>query len=649
LEKAINLTSSKVGFIGLISDDETSMDLLTYSEDVTKNCGVKDSSIHYPIETAGVWGDAIRFRRPVVINDFSVDIPSRKGYPEGHVPMKRFVCVPIFIENKIVMLAAMGDKDSDYDESDIRQLTLLGTGAWRIMRKLQTENSLKQSELKYRTLFENSIDTVFVTAEDGILLDINQAGLDLFGYSKAEMIGVDVRHLYFNNKDRERLALDIIKKGYLQNYEMTLKRKNGEAISCLITAVVRYTPDGKTRLFQGFIRDKTEMNKLEKQLLQAQKMESVGRLAGGVAHDFNNLLTAIAGNTELLLLSVREQDPLRDGLMEIQSAAEKATILTRQLLAFSRKQTLQPKVLNLNYVISNMEKMLRRIIGEDISLATSGVENLWRVKLDPNQVEQIIINLAVNARDAMPTGGKLTIETENVELDENYSRNHPGINAGKYVMIGVSDSGMGMTAEVKERIFDPFFTTKEPGKGTGLGLSTVYGIVKQSGGSIYVYSEPQKGTSFKIYFPIVEQEELDEIESKYIPENIPGGTERIMVAEDDAIVRSMACRSLKMQGYEVFEAQTGADAYMLTQKLEGKIDLLLTDIIMPNMSGTELAKLMVGLNPNIKVLYMSGYTPNAIVHDGILDKGVAYIQKPFRPKALAIKIREILDKSPEKE
>lgn len=644
LKEGIELTGSQIGFLGIMNEDESVFELHSVSESVMEGCSVKDTMIHYPIASAGIWGDAVRLRKPIVINDYSAPHESKKGYPEGHINIERFICVPIFEGHKIAALAALGNKASDYDESDIRQISLLGLGAWQTIRKFQTDNSIKQSELRYRTLFENSLDAVYVTTENGIMLDINQAGLELFGRSKAEMIGIDIHSIYYDRRDRDKFLAEITKKGYIKNYELLLKRKNGEPIECLVTAVIRLGADGKTRLFQGIIRDKTETMKLQKQLLQAQKMESVGRLAGGVAHDFNNLLTAITGNAELLLFSLNINDPLREGIDEILKASERASVLTRQLLAFSRKQTLQPKVINLNQTISNMDKMLRRIIGEDISLVTVGVENLWKVRLDPNQVEQIIINLAVNARDAMPSGGKLTIETANVELDDEYVLSHGGASAGKYVMMAVSDSGFGMSADIKEQIFDPFFTTKDPGKGTGLGLSTVYGIVKQSGGNIYVYSEPGKGTSFKVYFPIVEQMELDSIESFAAPADAPRGSEKIIVAEDDGIVRNMTVRFLKMQGYEVFEAQTGADAFMLVQKLGGMVDLLITDVVMPNMSGVELAKLVGKINPDIKVLYMSGYTPNAIVHDGILDQGVAYIQKPFRPIALAVKIREVLSK-----
>ncbi len=386
----------------------------------------------------------------------------------------------------------------------------------------------------------------------------------------------------------------------------------------------------------------TERKQLEAQLLQSQKMEAVGRLAGGIAHDFNNLLTVIKGYSELLVEEVGGDGRLRRAAEEIDKAADRAALLTRQLLAFSRRQVLEPEVLDLNDVVANMDKMLRRLIGEDIDLVSVRRPGLGRVKADPGQIEQVIMNLAVNARDAMPQGGKLTLETANVELDEVYARNHVAITPGSYVMLAVSDTGCGMDAETQARIFEPFFTTKELGKGTGLGLATVYGIVKQSGGYIWVYSEPGQGTTFKVYLPRLEEAvETAQPEREIV--RPARGSETVLLVEDEENVRQLVRQTLEKNGYTVLEARAGAEATQLSAQHPGPIHLMLTDVVMPKMSGRELAERLALLRPGIKVLYMSGYTDNAIVHHGVLDPGTAFLQKPFTAADLGQKVREVLD------
>jgi len=382
--------------------------------------------------------------------------------------------------------------------------------------------------------------------------------------------------------------------------------------------------------------------KLEAQLLHAQKMESIGRLAGGVAHDFNNLLTPIIGSADLMMMSIGKDHELREDIEEIKKAADRAASLTRQLLAFSRRQVLEPKVINLNDVIPDMDKMLRRLIGEDIDLETALAPDLDQVEADPGQIEQVIMNLAVNARDAMPQGGKLTIETANVDLDEAYAHNHVAVTPGPYVMMAISDTGIGMDKETLSRIFEPFFTTKEKGKGTGLGLSTVYGIVKQSGGNTWVYSEPGKGTTFKIYLPRVEKQIEATEDTEAVAESLTG-SETILVVEDNEMVRDLAQSILQHYGYDVLEAQDGEEAIKVSKGHDGPIHLMLTDVVMPGMDGNEMAEHITALRPNLKIIYMSGYTENAIVHHGVLDLKTAFIQKPFTPQSLARKVREVLD------
>ncbi|HXG45519.1 MAG TPA: response regulator [Gemmatimonadales bacterium] len=392
----------------------------------------------------------------------------------------------------------------------------------------------------------------------------------------------------------------------------------------------------------GVVRDVTEQRRLADQLRQAQKMEAVGRLAGGVAHDFNNLLTVITSYADLLLEELALADPRRAEVEEIRKAAASAAALTRQLLAFSRQQVLEPRVLDVNAVVSAAQKLLKRLLGEDITLVTVLAPELGTVRADPGQLEQLIVNLAVNARDAMPEGGKLTIETANADMDEAYVRDHPLARPGRYVMLAISDTGVGMDEATQRRIFEPFFTTKEAGKGTGLGLATVYGIVKQSGGFIWVYSEPGHGATFKIYLPRVD-EPVEGAPTSAEPRELPRGTETVLLVEDAAAVRAVTRQILERLGYTVLEAPNGEVALHVATKHQGPLHLLLTDVVMPELGGRHLAEQLTALRPELRILYASGYTDDAVVRHGVLRPGTAYLQKPFTPELLARKVREVLD------
>ena len=419
--------------------------------------------------------------------------------------------------------------------------------------------------------------------------------------------------------------------------------KSGAADYVLKSNLIRLAPAVRGAL--ELAQSKAHSRTLEAQLLQSQKLEAVGRLAGGIAHDFNNILTAIGGFADLLLADMGADDPRCRDLEEIHLATQRAASLTQQLLAFSRRQVLQPKVINLNVLVPDIEKMLRRLIGEDILFATVLHPRLGNVRADPGQLEQVIVNLAVNARDAMPTGGRLTLETRNVELDESFAADRPGLIPGHYVMLAVTDTGVGMDEETKSRIFEPFFTTKVRGKGTGLGLATVYGIVQQTGGHIQAYSEPSTGTTMRVYLPRVD-EPVDAVErAGERPSEVVGGTETILLVEDEAPVRAVTRQLLERNGYRVLEAADGPTALALVDGDAGgaQVDLLLTDVIMPGMSGRELARRLQSLRPSLRVLFMSGYTDDAVVHHGMLERGLAYLEKPFRPPALLRKVREVLD------
>ena len=513
----------------------------------------------------------------------------------------------------------------------------------------QTQELLQKEREAFFPILHKAPYGIALIDNDGNFIYTNPAFTNITGYTLEDIFtGRDWFHRAspfpeYRQEIINSLKRDVIQKGVERIFSIVCK--NGEIKE------VEFKPtlldDGRIVVILSDIterkRAEEEKAALQEELRQSQKMEAVGRLAGGIAHDFNNLLTVISGNCQFSLLELKEGDPLKGNIEEIKAAVDRATSLTRQLLAFSRRQILETKVLDLNTIIRDLDKMLRRVIGEDIELVTLLSDGLGTVKSDPGWMEQVIMNLAVNARDAMPSGGKLIIETTNVELDEPYAHSHVAVKPGRYVKLCVGDTGIGMPPEVREHLFEPFFTTKEKGKGTGLGLSTVYGIVMQSGGNIWVYSEPGLGTTFKIYLPRVD-ESLEEMREKVTREEPPCGGETILVVEDEQDVRRLTVRVLERRGYRVLETSCGDDALVLSKERKEPIHMILTDVVMPGMSGRQLADQLLPLHPKMKVLYMSGYTDNAIFHHGVLEEGINYIQKPFTIDGLARKVREVLEK-----
>ena len=507
------------------------------------------------------------------------------------------------------------------------------------------EVALRRNEQRFRALVEHSWDAVALFGPDGAILYGSPATTRVLGYDLPEFVKYNALEL-IHPDDRDavvgRLTESMAHPGGRVDVAARVRHKDG-TWRYLEGVFTNLLDDPSVAAIVNNYRDATERRSLEQQVIQAQKMEAVGRLAGGVAHDFNNILTAIGGYTDLLLADLPLDDPRRQDVDEIHRAADRAAALTQQLLAFSRRQVLQPKVINVNALVVNVEKMLRRLIGEDVQLEAALAEDVGRVRADPGQLEQVLVNLAVNARDAMPGGGRLTIETSNIELDAAYATEHRTVAPGPYVLIAVSDTGTGMSADTQSHIFEPFFTTKEVGKGTGLGLATVYGIVKQSGGSIWVYSELGHGTTIKVYFPRVDEPAEPLAAPGLVDPASLRGTETILLVEDEPSVRGVARQVLARQGYTVLEAPDGQTALMMIAA-GARVDLVLTDVVMPGMSGRALADQLARRSPGIRVLYMSGYTDDAIVRHGMLEPGLAYLQKPFRPDALAQKVREVLNR-----
>ncbi len=517
-----------------------------------------------------------------------------------------------------------------------------------ITGRKQAEDAVRENEERFRTLTETTSTAIFVYSNERFIY-VNNASRLMTGYSSDELLSMrfwDVVHPDYRQLIRERGLARQRGEDIPSRYEFKIVRKDGtERWIDFTSGKIQW--QGRTAAIASAYDitehklAEEERQKLADQLLHAQKMEAIGRFAGGVAHDFNNMLNVIIGYAEMVSGRLNHEDPLRKEVDEIQKAGMRSAALTQQLLAFSRKQIIKPEVLDINALLKNLEKMLRRVIGEHIDIVVALADDIGRIKVDPAQIEQVFMNLALNARDAMPRGGKLTIETVNADLDDVYAKDHAEVVTGRYVMIAVTDTGYGMDNETRSKIFEPFFTTKDRGKGTGLGLATVYGIVKQSGGHIFVYSEPGQGTTFKVYLPRTDAQ-LDLKVVDHRGKEHRGGNEHIMVVEDEPKLRRLFEATLPSLGYRLTTAANGDEALVLIEEKGITPDLIITDIIMPGMGGVVLVERLRKHRPDIKVLYMSGYTDNAIVHHGVLDPGIPFIQKPFHIKDLAEKIKQVM-------
>jgi len=580
-------------------------------------------------------------------------------------PSLDWLGVPLRVKDRTigVVVAQTYEEGVRYGQSELDILTFVSAQTAMAIERRRADQALRQSEERYRTFIEQSsegvsrlefdppvpvtlpeeaqVDAMYASA---YIAECNDAMARMYGFTEApELVGARLADLHDRGDpgNREQIR-DFIRAGYRRADSETRERDREGRPRVFLNNVVGFVEDGCLVRVWGTQRDVSDQRRLEEQFRQSQKMEAVGQLAGGIAHDFNNLLTAILGNTQLLLRDLPPGDAMRGDVDEIRKASERAAALTRQLLAYSRRQMLQPEILDLNVVVGDMDRMLRRLIGEHISLVTVPAPDLGRVRADPSQFEQVLVNLVVNARDAMADGGQLTIETSNVDLDASYTREHLGAVAGPYAMLAVTDTGTGMDATVRAHLFEPFFTTKEVGKGTGLGLATVYGIVKQSGGYISVYSEPGHGSSFKIYLPRVERP-AETPAPPPPPPAPPRGPATVLVVEDDPAVLALSRRALEAAGYTVLAASDAPNALRIVERHGGAIHLLVTDVVMPGQSGRELAEQLAARRAGIRVLYMSGYPGDAVVQRGALPAGSAFLQKPFGPDTLARKVRDTLD------
>ncbi len=772
LEQGVTLTNSEIGFLAFTNENENVLTMHSWSKNALDLNRVPVKPLHYKVEETGMLGEAIRQRKPVIINDYEDHHLAKKGLPKGHITLKRHMTIPVFDSDHIVAVAGVGNKDEDYNDSDVRQLTLLMDGMWKLLQKKKAQDLLAEANRMFSLVIENIPIRVFWKDREGRFLGCNTAFAqdvgfdtpeDLTGKTDYDLIDYETA-VRFQTVDSEIMSSGIPKLRYeefevrpdgqeqwLQQSKIPIKNEGGEVIGILgvfdditsrkevemaliesetkfrnvveqsndaiyilnsdrfdivnqrfadmfgvsveqvvdpefnfielVDPVSRPLIEKRARMWErgerppsvfeflalnkqgvrihvqasvsdidykhekmtlGILRDVTVQKRLEEQIRQSQKMESIGHLAGGIAHDFNNLLTPIIGNTELAMMRLEENDPLYSDLNEIIKTAESAKELTQQLLAFSRKQIMKFQVCHLNNIIRSFEKILRRTIREDIEIVLDLDEGIAAVNADPVQLEQVLMNLCVNAQQATMGKGKIIIQTGNVSLNNDELENKAELLLGNYIFLSVSDEGIGMDTNTLERVFDPFFTTKDKGKGTGLGLSTAYGIIKQHFGDIKIKSTPGRGTTFTVYLPVSDKE-VERYENKLSTDHQLRGSETILVVEDNDVVRKFAVKVLQSYGYEVIESSDPQEVLFKYQTMKDKVDLLLSDVVMPKMNGKELYAELKKHSPGLRVLYMSGYAEDVIAHHGILEEGIQFLPKPFTVEAITAMIRNVLD------
>jgi PAS domain S-box-containing protein len=636
------LVNSPVGFYHFVSPDQQTLSLQQWSTRTLKEfCQTQGGGMHYGIDQAGVWADCVREGKPVIHNNYD-SLPDKKGMPQGHARVIRELVVPVMRNNRAAAILGVGNKPVDYTEADVDAVSFLADATWQIVEKKQSDQALAHSHELMQYIIEHNQSAIAVHDQNLNYVYVSRRYLDEYNV-KEDVIG---KHHYEVFPDLPQKWRDVHQRSLageiVRADDDPYVREDGSTEWTRWECRPWHASDGSIGGIIIYTEVITQRKRLEDQVRQAQKMEAIGRLAGGVAHDFNNMLSVILGYAELAMEIAKPDDPLHGPLKEIQNAANRSAKITRQLLAFARKQTIAPRVLDLNEIVEGMLRMLRRLIGEDIELKWLPAADMWPLNMDPSQIDQILANLCVNARDAMDGGGRVVIETGRATFDEEACMGHADCRPGDFVLLAVSDNGQGMDKPTLDNLFEPFFTTKEVGQGTGLGLSTVYGIVQQNKGFIHVYSEPRTGTSFKIYLPRHDAPvESDRDEDEIL--NAARDHETILLVEDEPAILKMATLMLEKLGYNVLAANTPGKALEVAKTFGSPIHLVITDVVMPEMNGRDLAEQLILLHPDMKILFMSGYTANVIAHHGVLDEGVRFIPKPFSRKDIALKVREVLD------
>ncbi len=639
LEAVVFLSGSTAGCFHLYDEDLETITQIAWSAAVKGQCKTPESQ-HYPLERVGIWADSIRKRDVVIHNDYAA-APGSRGLPEGHFPVTRYVGLPVFDEGKrIVAAVSVANKETSYTEFDVRQVQLFMDDVWKVVLRSRAEARLAESEREFRNLFESSLDGVFRTGADGRIERANQAMARIAGLATpGELIGRAKIDFWENPLDRSVYLALLQEKGEIMHYPFRARTAAGKIREVEVTASLVRNDRGEPVATEGILRDVTEQRQLQEQLRQAQKMEAVGRLAGGIAHDFNNILSAILGFASLPLLGGKASDSERSTLQQIIALVDRAAALTKGLLAFSRCQAMTMKPIDLNRIVEAVMKLLRRLIGEDVTLIVRDATVPLPVQADAGQMEQVFMNLAINARDAMPDGGTLTVETERISLA---GHEVEGLVPGDYALIRVSDTGTGIAPEDLCKVFDPFFTTKEAGKGTGLGLASVYGIMQQHGGAVRVQSTAGAGTTFLLYLPLSTAAPETLGENAAAP--VAGGAETILLAEDDAVVRRVTKYILEMRGYTVLEAGNGAEAVAVCDAKKGKIDLFLSDVVMPELGGLEAWLVIRKQYPAMRIVFMSGYISDEGKLSLIGQLGHDCLMKPIEPRQLFAAVRRELDR-----
>ncbi len=707
LHEAISLTESAIGFILRYSEEEKEFSLISWSNEVMSECQVKNPRTRFQLEQTGLWSESIRQRQGLIVNDYSSPDISKNGYPEGHLKIDRLLTLPVFSNEKIVALIGVANKKNEYDQTDSLQLSLLMESIWKTIENVESNKKIAHLNETLHSIYKIHKLINRTNAPQELADKVCEAFLETRNCSRVILTLTDKdgtpAEIFSRGEcapssdEKDKMKTGILPNCFLEAVQssdpVVIHEANEICVECPIShkasgqisliAPLRYRDelygfflisfltmqielDQERSLISGLVEDlalafhnmdmrkekqlaEKDRDSLHSQLIQSQKIEAIGQLAGGVAHDFNNLLSVILGYGEILMQDISADSSFFEPMSEIYAAAERARNLTRQLLAFSRKQVFQVKLVSVNTVVLGFEKLLKRIVGEQIALELSLCEDEVIVKADVAQLEQAMMNLTINARDAMPHGGKLKIATARQYLDEKYVSDMLDVNPGNYVTLSFADTGKGMSSETIEHIFEPFFTTKGEESGTGLGLSTAYGIIRQHGGHIWVDSQPEKGSDFKIFLPltagITDPEQEKELSSRANSPSSPYAT--ILVVEDDLLVRRLACKILSRQGYRVFEAENYDAAVEVARNFSGKIDLLLTDVVMPGKEGPAVYKTVAEYCPNIKVIFMSGYSPSHIHHLCKLENFEEFVQKPISVSALLGKVSNILRKKRE--